>query len=310
MNRDSLLLSCDWGTSSFRLRLVERRSRRVLAEHTSPEGAQPIAAAHKPGPRRRSAFAAVIQRGLRILKVSTRPEIPMVVSGMACSTIGWRPLPYAVLPASLDGTDFISADLRIQGRAVRFISGLRAACDVMRGEECELVGLFERPSRRALSNECCVVLPGTHSKHVRLHRGRIAGFSTHPTGELYALLSRYSTLCVGPASGFNATEFRAGVHTARQLGLGPALFRTRARSVLGIMRPAHAEDFLSGVLIGAEVASLPTRGRVIVAAGPNLARRYRLAIGIIHPKTNVMMIPAVEAAHAVVRGHVHLARDL
>jgi len=310
MNRDSLLLSCDWGTSSFRLRLVERQTWRVLAEHTSPEGAQTIAAVHRPGPGRRSAFAAVLQRGLRTLKVSTRAKIPLVVSGMACSTIGWWPLPYASVPVQLDGTDFVSADRSIQGRTVRFISGLRATCDVMRGEECELVGLFQNPARLALATDCCVVLPGTHSKHVRLHRGRILGFSTHPTGELFALLSRHSTLCEMPASGFAATAFRAGVHAALQLGLGPALFRTRARSVLGLMRPAHAADFLSGVLIGSEIASLPKRGRVILAAGPNLARRYRLAVGIMHPKTSVTVIPAAEAAHAVVRGHVHLARDL
>jgi len=80
--------------------------------------------------------------------------------------------------------------------------------------------------------------------------------------------------------------------------------------VLGLMRPAHAADFLSGVLIGSEIASLPKRSRVILAAGPNLARRYRLAVGIMHPKASVTVVPAAEAAHAVVRGHVHLARDL
>jgi len=310
MNRNHLLLSCDWGTSSFRLRLVERRGCRVVAEHITPEGAQTIAAAHPPGPRRRAAFEEVLQRGLRTLKVNSRPEIPLVISGMACSTIGWSPLHYAALPVHTDGSDFISVDRRINGRKARFISGLRTTCDIMRGEECELVGLFIGVGRRHLAADCYVVLPGTHSKHVHLHRGLITGFSTHPTGELFALLSQHSTLCELQESTFAATAFRAGVDAARQLGLGPALFRTRARSVLGIMRSEHAADFLSGVLIGSEVASLPARGKLILAAGPSLAHRYRLALGIIHPRKRVTVISPAEAARAVVRGHTHLARDL
>ncbi len=311
MNGSSQLLSCDWGTSRFRLRLVNRQTGRIVAEHSTDEGAHALNAAHEGPPGRRAAFASVLERGLTALAMAQRTEIPLVISGMASSTIGWIPQPYAPLPAGMDGRGYFATDLRIKGRKVRFISGLRTDCDVMRGEECELTGLFIRPKRRALADDCVVVLPGTHSKHVRLRRGKIAEFSTHLTGELFALLTRHSTLVGGrtPAR-FSPSAFCAGVRTARQLGLDTALFKTRARSVLGHMHPEQSADFLSGVLIGSELACLPARGQIVIAACSDLARRYTLAARTLLPRGRITVIPPAEAAGAVARGHVHLASNL
>lgn len=305
------ILSCDWGTSRFRLRLVDRPSGRILAEHTTDEGAQTIAAKHRSPSRRRAAFAAALQRALETLDVARDSGVPLVISGMACSTIGWIPQPYAPLPVGLDGAGYRICDLRIKGRKVRFVSGLSAECDVIRGEECELTGLFGRPARRALAEDCVVVLPGTHSKHVRLLGGRITDFSTRPTGELFALLSRHSTLVGGAApAGFSSAAFLAGVRTARQMDLGAALFKVRARSVLGHMRPEQGADFLSGVLIGAELICLPPAGRIVISAGSDLAHRYALAARTLIARSRVTLIPRAEAAGAVVRGHLQLASDL
>ena len=38
MDSKTIFLSCDWGTSPFRLRLVERASLKILAEESSKEG--------------------------------------------------------------------------------------------------------------------------------------------------------------------------------------------------------------------------------------------------------------------------------
>ncbi|MCW5549279.1 MAG: 2-dehydro-3-deoxygalactonokinase [Opitutaceae bacterium] len=309
MKSDSYLLSCDWGTSNLRLRLVNRQTGHVESEHCTGEGAQVIAAAHRTQARRRAAFAAALQRGLQALAVTRKPDIPLIISGMACSTLGWHPLPYARLPARLTGADYVKADLRLTGRKVRFISGLRAASDVMRGEECELTGLFMGGARQ-MPVEGWVMLPGTHSKHVHLRRGRITGFSTHPTGELFTLLSRHSTLCQAIAGDFSPTAFRAGVRAARQQGLGAALFQTRARTVLGLLRPEHGADFLSGVLIGAEIAALPSTGKTMLAAAPNLASRYTMALRTLRPGEDIAVIPPEAMARAVITGHIHLASML
>ncbi|PMU87476.1 2-dehydro-3-deoxygalactonokinase, partial [Pseudomonas sp. GP01-A4] len=58
--------------------------------------------------------------------------------------------------------------------------------DVMRGEETQILGAGVRDG--------ILVLPGTHSKWATLEAGRVTGFRTAMTGELYAVLLRHSLL--------------------------------------------------------------------------------------------------------------------
>ena len=55
------------------------------------------------------------------------------MSGMASSNLGWRELPYAALPASINNRTLQFTDLPKAGRRVRLISGLRSATDVVLG---------------------------------------------------------------------------------------------------------------------------------------------------------------------------------
>ena len=52
--------------------------------------------------------------------------------------------------------------------------------EVMRGEEAQVVGV---PALLRDGGLAC--LPGTHSKWVRVEGGRITGFTTHMTGEMF-----------------------------------------------------------------------------------------------------------------------------
>jgi 2-keto-3-deoxy-galactonokinase len=55
--------------------------------------------------------------------------------------------------------------------------------DVMRGEEAKIVGALD-----TLGGSGLVYLPGTQAKWVRLQDRRIAGFTTHMTGEVFGAL--------------------------------------------------------------------------------------------------------------------------
>ncbi len=301
-------ISCDWGTTRFRLRLIETDGLRLVAEHDSDDGIQAIAATHPAGEARRLAMGRVLERGLAALRIADEFEIPVAISGMASSTLGWQSLPYADLPAPIDGSTFRFLDFTHAGRRVRLVSGLRAASDVMRGEETELVGLFSNPARRQLAGDCTVVLPGTHSKHARLQAGRIVDFTTHPTGELYSLLSRHSTLCAPGDAIFDQDAFAAGVQLARGRPLSAALFQTRARAVLGLMPATHDRAFLSGVLIGSEVATLieAPASRIVLAAGGPLAGHYINALRDLLPQSPLVHIPPAEVATANIAGHAKL----
>lgn len=298
-------ISCDWGTSRLRLRLVDPSSGRILATHTSEEGIRQIAGACSNGELRRERLGVILERGIAALANNLPSDLPVVMSGMASSNLGWQELPYAALPATIDGRTLHFVDLPHAGRRVRLISGLRSGTDVMRGEETELAGLFALPDRRVLSDNCTVILPGSHSKHVRLFAGSIVDFTTFLTGELFGLLARQSTLANAAEPEFDRAAFIAGVRASRDLGLSVALFQTRARVVLGSLPASHSRAFLSGALIGAELSTLcgdPARP-LMLAAGPDLAREYALALRELLPDSRVTEIAPAELAAAVVAGH-------
>src|SRR5262245_19902744 len=92
-------VSGDWGTSNFRLRLVDKT---VVREVRTDEGTVKLAAQ---GGDRAEAFRSTLSRGLEQLKAPA--SAPVILSGMASSSIGWKELPYAKLPFSLDGRDAV-----------------------------------------------------------------------------------------------------------------------------------------------------------------------------------------------------------
>src|SRR4051812_12750222 len=192
-------LSCDWGTSSFRLRLVSTASNEVLHEVQSNDGVKSSLAQGWPVWSRSDLFAEIVRNKLDALaQKQTFEGLPLVISGMASSTIGWKSLPYAKLPMAIDGSDFHIEDLEWESphtvARTLLISGAASDDDIMRGEECQAVGVFAVPTLRSLADNAVLVLPGTHSKHIFVQNQKIIGFRTFMTGELFEILSRYSIL--------------------------------------------------------------------------------------------------------------------
>lgn len=301
-------ISCDWGTSRLRLRLVEPAHPRTLVEHATDEGIQPLARQHPDAQGRAEFLAGVLERAIVTLGAGVAPDLPVVISGMASSTLGWMSLPYARLPAPVDGSTIRFVDFQSRGRPVRLVSGLQDDSDVMRGEETELIGLFADPAILALADNCTVVLPGSHSKHVRVRAGRIVNFSTFLTGELYALLAQHSTLSTPGETAFDDEAFLAGVRASRTLGLSAALFQTRARTVLGHLPARHSRAFLSGVLIGGEVAAFAGTPelKIVLAATETVARPYALALTVLAPGAEVVPVAAADLALAAVIGQTRI----
>jgi 2-dehydro-3-deoxygalactonokinase len=260
--------SCDWGTSTFRLRLVDGA---VGAEVRTDDGAAKLAAL--PGDRA-EAFRTTLARGLEQLQAPA--SLPVVVSGMASSSIGWKELPYAKLPFSLDGRDAVWE--KVDGR-VYLISGLRSETDVLRGEETEALGLVAQLGRE-MPFEALFLLPGTHSKHLEVNPGGIAVFRTFMTGELFDVLSRHSVLrhSTDPAAPFDRAAFLEGVQETRLRPLPSTLFRVRTRQLLQKKDVPSNTSFLSGLLIGSELVTLLGCDLpLVVAAGERLRAAYEAA---------------------------------
>jgi 2-dehydro-3-deoxygalactonokinase len=282
-------VSCDWGSTSFRLRIVELGTRRIIAEQQTANGIKTFAAL--PAAERSIAMAAMLAERLALWPELDR-EAAIVVSGMASSNVGWDELPYTRTPFPLDGSrcgvKWISLpDREDHRRKVLLVAGVRTDDDIMRGEECALMGaLALQPEVLQRELPVLALLAGTHPKHAVLSAGVLVSFRTHLTGELFDVLAGVSLLSASldrTATGGapDLAQFRAGVAATRRLGFSGALFQVRARSILeAIPKPANTW-FLSGLLVGAELERTVTSGelpRLLLIGDPLRLTLYREAL--------------------------------
>jgi len=158
--------------------------------------------------------------------------------------------------------------------------------DVMRGEETQVFGALHLLGLTS-ADEVTLVLPGTHSKWVTVQRGRITGFATHLTGEVYGLLRHQSLLArMLPAddSAWDSAAFDAGVLAAQQPGgLLHHVFAVRSLALFGQADGPALASRLSGLLIGEELRAQASRpGAALVLVGSDgLVRRYQQALALL-----------------------------
>lgn len=268
----------DWGTSSFRLWLLDAAGA-VLGERRSGEG---MLAAGAEG------FGPILEKHLAAVGASK--TLPVIVCGMAGARQGWIEAPYVTLPAGLDSILAGAVPVSGQSREIRILPGLAQrredAPDVMRGEETQLAGVLPLFA----SGRHIICMPGTHSKWVEAAGGTISGFRTWLTGELFSVLSRQSILrhslgeSAAPPTPDTPAFVAACTDALGQGGdIGPSLFRIRAGTLLQDRNSGEAAATLSGLLIGAEIASArrlfnPAADKIILVASGPLGLLYGAAL--------------------------------
>jgi len=314
MTDNSYLISCDWGTSAFRLRLLQgTESPKILAERSTSRGISTFSAGEVD--EFQNYLILELDRLFRSARRSPEP-IPVYLSGMITSTLGWKELPYAELPFPLEGSRAIVARTVLQrvygNHALVFFSGVKSADDVLRGEETELLGIIQDPELRKWHKSSVVLLPGTHSKVIELEDRAIAGFRTYLTGELFQVLRRNSILRhsvdVEPEKDELAWElFRSGVERARQSGLLESLFTVRSNVLLKRIPPSVNTFYLSGLLIGAEVASVhnryPSPRSIILGGTRKLQELYHCAFQVLNDSSRVHLVSEEVTSIASALGH-------
>ncbi len=311
------LVALDWGSSSMRAALLGADGS-VLQERQAASGLLTL-----PAGDWAQVFHGQVGDWLR-----QWPGLPCLMSGMVGSRQGWVEAPYCPCPASpadvaaqlrwlgpqqwgaggdgstghvdaAGGAGRAAALAAVAAAAAAIVPGLsteRAAQpDVMRGEETQVFGalrLLGWQGREAAT----LLLPGTHSKWVRVQHGQVADFSTHMTGECYALFRRHSILARGlpalPAEGtavvdeaFDAKAFDDGVAMAQQPGgLLQHLFGVRTLGLFDRLSAAALASRLSGLVIGEELraqrafAPATLADEVVLVGAPALASRYARAL--------------------------------
>jgi 2-dehydro-3-deoxygalactonokinase len=241
--RAAAVVGIDWGTTHRRIVALDARGA-LLRETADTDGML-----HAAG-----RFPQALQAALEAVGPLARaPQV--LLSGMVGSAQGWHEVPYldTGVPLSSLASRLFEVTDAPPGVRVRIVPGYRlrasdGAVDVMRGEETQLLGAVSLGLGDAL-----VVLPGTHSKWVRLRGDRIEGFATYMSGELFALLSQHGTLApLLVESVDDDAAFERGLAMGARGALSNTVFECRARVVAGEMPARVARETLSGVLIGAE----------------------------------------------------------
>jgi 2-dehydro-3-deoxygalactonokinase len=284
-------LSCDWGTSSFRLRLVDKAT--VVDEVKSDKGNASIFEEWKKEQHseRLSFYQAYLAQQIKNLEDksgSSLRHIPVVLSGMASSTIGMIELPYKHLPFKIDGSDLERKTIKATAsfpHQLIIISGARTDIDVLRGEETLLAGCSTLDSK----GKGVFIFPGTHSKHLFVENDLVKDFKTYLTGELFHLLSTKSIL----SNSIEKNEFveskfsnifSEAVNKGATLNILNAAFHTRTNQLFGAKNKEENYHYLSGLLIGAELKELVEQDidLITLVCSREMQGPYTKALEVLH----------------------------
>jgi 2-dehydro-3-deoxygalactonokinase len=274
------LIGIDWGTSSLRAFLIGAGGE--VLEHVS----KPLGIMHVKDGDFEGSFKDLVGPWQQAT------GLPIIASGMITSRNGWVETPYVSVPSGVRQlADALVTHKTLDGTTVTFVTGMTAdhngSPDVMRGEETQIIGA----SSLGMSDGVFVV-PGTHSKWITVRCNQIEDYSTFMTGEVFAALSKHTILgTLMEEAPFQEDAFRKGCAAGLAEGsnLLHDLFGVRTLPLFGKIAGTMVKDYLSGLLIGAEVKGADVaqiKGPVSIIGRDDLADRYEIALRIGGLKTN------------------------
>ena len=265
-----VLVALDWGTTNVRAALLAEDGK-VLDERRGESGVGVFSAEE---------FAASFDR-----LTSEWPKVPAIAAGMVGSRQGWHEARYLACPASTEQLAQALISFRHDGRDVTIVPGLTCTCDalhdVMRGEETQIAGLLAQDPDFSGT----VVLPGTHSKWVRVQNGEVMRFRTYMTGEMFEALSQHTILRHSMNDNEQAWSEETFSQALGEIFAGGSgwgrFFSIRAGHLLAGGAAAHHRERLSGYLIASEFSAAQRDGfedtSIVIIGTGQLVSRYEVA---------------------------------
>jgi len=300
------LVAIDWGTSSLRGARLDAAGQ-ALEHRSFARGILSVA----PG-----GFADVLTECFGDWLQA--PDALGLLSGMVGSRQGWQEAAYCPCPAGLD--ELAQHLLWLQPGRLAIVPGLSvqqhdglpfAQHDVMRGEEVQIFGALSL----AGVQDATVVLPGTHSKWAQVAQGRITGFRSFMTGEVFALLSQHSLLSrtlVADAPWHEAVFVQAVLLAQRTPSVLSSIFSTRTLALFDTVPAAQHASHLSGLLIGEELRAMHLatphdQAPLLQVGNAALCRRYALALQALGLTATSFGDEATWAGHRALANHLDTA---
>jgi 2-dehydro-3-deoxygalactonokinase len=280
------LIGVDWGTTNLRIMRIGHDGQ-ILDFRNDERGASKL---------RQADFAVILKE---MAADWLEEAVPVLICGMAGSRDGWRETGYRQCPVSL--ADLRPVDVSMDGFSIAIVPGVSLVTDgelvdVMRGEETQVMGLSD------LANDAVIVTPGTHSKWIQCSEGSIVSFRSFLTGDLFSAI-RAETLIgheMGDA-GSDPQAFEAGVRRALEdSALTAILFSVRTARLSGTIPATSSADYLSGMLIGSEIAAQKLRpdDAIMVLGTTDLGERYAAALAVAGARN----VETIDSATAVAKG--------
>ena len=262
------MIVVDWGTTNLRVFACEEDGT-ILKSVQSAQGIKVVP---------QGGFATALTQ--MIDELGEADDLPIFVCGMAGARSGWHEAPYCETPISLAN---IAANLTSlpDGFDGYLLPGARTlspdgTSDVMRGEEIQIFGAMARFGVR----DAVLCLPGTHSKWVRIRDGQIVEFATFMTGDIYQALA-HTILGDTAETAQNPEAFLIGLEASvsGDCGLLHRLFTARTRVLDGELTADQVPSYVSGLLIGhelAEAVSFRVPGESVLLIGAEVLNRHYL----------------------------------
>lgn len=249
-------VAVDWGSSSFRAWLIEHDQ--ICEQIETDQGVKSFST---------GTHAAYLQDVLS----KWDKQFNFIISiGMIGSSIGLHETKFSQLPIDINGVFQSLIEVPGFSPTLFIVPGVAKAGDVMRGEESQSLASGIRNG--------LVVLPGTHSKWIRIEEGNIVDFRTYLTGELFEIIRNHSTLSKATDSSaklLTSADFLKGLDSDSK-NLTHDLFTIRADWLQGKSEEA-SKEYLSGLLIGSEIKSAKVwsaASKVTIVASESLSDIY------------------------------------
>lgn len=290
------LIALDWGTTSLRAYLLGENGQ-VLDQRSMSAGIMQLPTTP------RSIAGTLCSDGFELAFdeacgdwLEAQPKLPVIACGMVGSAQGWREAAYRETPASVAGLSSSLQTVRsLDGTRIHIIPGVLQRSvlpNVMRGEETQVLGVLAGLPAAEAARPRLIGLPGSHSKWVQTVDGCIVHFDTFMTGEVFAALSAHTILgrTMQRDADFDEAAFDRGIAVAlsEEGAAGPlsTIFSCRTLGLTGQLSASAQPDYLSGLLIGHELATLASLQRtrhsrlpaVVLLGGEQLCLRYARAL--------------------------------
>jgi 2-dehydro-3-deoxygalactonokinase len=265
VTRSIACIVADWGTTNLRAWAMAADGT-ALEQRDSQRGLLAVEAGR---------FSETLEQVCGDWLIGPR-QVPVVMSGMVGSKLGWKEAPYLAAPVALDDLGHHLCSVEAPSfSAARIVPGIKlddpAVPDVIRGEETQILGALQTLGM----DNGVFLLPGTHSKWAIVEGRMLVAFRTYMTGELYGLLRRHGTIGqLMDGDTLDDAAFRRGMALATSpdaRSLLHDLFSVRTLGLLDRLPRQSLASYMSGLLIGTEMkdalAWLKARGKPDVAIG-------------------------------------------